>query len=173
MPLTQGEQISVRSPTQRPEQVAMNNAPIVFAGYGVSAPERQWDDFKDVDVRGKVIVVLINDPDIEGGEGNFGGKAMTYYGRWTYKYEEAARRGAAGVHDRPRNRARLLRLGDGQEFEHQHHVRHRPPEPGGRAHGRSKAGSSATPRWRCSAPPGSTSKPPSRRPSAATSGRST
>ena len=48
-------------------------------------------------MRGKLLVVLINDPDFEGGEGDFGGKAMTYYGRWTYKYEEAARRGAAGV----------------------------------------------------------------------------
>jgi len=63
----------------------------------VSAPERGWDDFKGVDVRGKILVLLINDPDFEGGEGQFGGKAMTYYGRWTYKYEEAARRGAAGV----------------------------------------------------------------------------
>ena len=71
--------------------------PLVFVGYGVSAPERNWDDFKGVDVRGKLLVVLINDPDFEGGEGDFGGKAMTYYGRWTYKYEEAARRGAAGV----------------------------------------------------------------------------
>jgi Zn-dependent M28 family amino/carboxypeptidase len=95
--LAQGEQISVRSPTNGQQQVTLSNVPILFAGYGVSAPERQWDDFKDVDVRGKMIVVLVNDPDFEGGEGNFGGKAMTYYGRWTYKYEEAARRGAAGV----------------------------------------------------------------------------
>ena len=83
MALAQGEQISVRSPTNGQQQVTINGAPILFAGYGVSAPERQWDDFKDVDVRGKVIVVLINDPDIEGGEGDFGGMAMTYYGRWT------------------------------------------------------------------------------------------
>ena len=95
--LTQGEQISVRAPLNGQKQVAVNAAPLVFAGYGVDAPERQWDDFKDVDVRGKVIVVLVNDPDFDGGEGEFGGKAMTYYGRWTYKYEEAARRGAAGV----------------------------------------------------------------------------
>ena len=95
--MTQGEHISLRSPTNGQQQVALNNVPILFAGYGVTAPERQWDDFKDVDVRGKIILVLINDPDIEGGEGSFGGKAMTYYGRWTYKYEEAARRGAAGV----------------------------------------------------------------------------
>ncbi len=95
--LAQGEQIAVRAPTNGQQQVRINGAPILFAGYGVTAPERNWDDFKDVDVRGKVIVVLINDPDIEGGEGQFGGREMTYYGRWTYKYEEAARRGAAGV----------------------------------------------------------------------------
>jgi len=69
----------------------------VFVGYGTHAPERDWSDFKDTDVAGKVIVALVNDPDFEGGEGDFGGDAMTYYGRWTYKYEEAARRGAAGV----------------------------------------------------------------------------
>jgi Zn-dependent M28 family amino/carboxypeptidase len=97
IPLAQGEQIAVRSPTNGQQQFSLDNVPILFAGYGVSAPERQWDDFKDLDIRGKIIVVLVNDPDFEGGEGNFGGKAMTYYGRWTYKYEEAARRGAAGV----------------------------------------------------------------------------
>jgi len=78
--------------------VAFKDTPLVFAGYGVSARERGWDDFKDVDVKGKIIVVLINDPDFYAPEtGTFGGKAMTYYGRWTYKYEEAARKGAAGV----------------------------------------------------------------------------
>ncbi len=97
VPLTQGEQIAVRAPLNGQKQVAVNGAPVVFAGYGVTAPERQWDDFKDMDVRGKVIVVLVNDPDFEGGDGDFGGKAMTYYGRGTYQYEEAARRGAAGV----------------------------------------------------------------------------
>jgi len=97
LPLAQGEQIAVRSPTNGQQQVRLDGAPLVFAGYGVSAPERQWDDFKGQDVRGKILVVLVNDPDFEGGEGNFEGKAMTYYGRWTYKYEEAARRGAAGV----------------------------------------------------------------------------
>ena len=97
VPLTQGEQISVRAPLNGEKQVALNGVPLVFAGYGVTAPERQWNDFKDVDVRGKVIVVLVNDPDFEGGEGDFGGEAMTYYGRWTYKYEEAAKRGAAGI----------------------------------------------------------------------------
>ena len=97
MRLTQGNEISVRAPQNGQSQIRIDNAPLVFVGYGVSAPERNWDDFKNQDVRGKVIVVLVNDPDFEGGEGDFGGKAMTYYGRWTYKYEEAARRGAAGV----------------------------------------------------------------------------
>ena len=95
--LTQSNEIAVRSPQNGQSQIRIENAPLLFVGYGVSAPERNWDDFKGQDVRGKVIVVLVNDPDFEGGEGNFGGKAMTYYGRWTYKYEEAARRGAAGV----------------------------------------------------------------------------
>ncbi|HVM22639.1 MAG TPA: M28 family metallopeptidase [Sphingomicrobium sp.] len=95
--LTQGEQIAVRAPMNGQTSVSLANVPLVFVGYGVSAPERSWDDFKGQDVRGKLLVVLVNDPDFEGGEGDFGGKAMTYYGRWTYKYEEAARRGAAGV----------------------------------------------------------------------------
>ena len=95
--LTQGNEIAVRSPMNGQKQVSFANVPLVFVGYGVSAPERSWDDFKKSDVRGKIIVVLVNDPDFEGGEGSFGGKAMTYYGRWTYKFEEAARRGAAGV----------------------------------------------------------------------------
>src|SRR5689334_11114220 len=97
LPLTQGEEIAVRSPMNGQATVNLASVPLVFVGYGVSAPERNWDDFKGQDVRGKLIVVLVNDPDFEGGEGDFGGKAMTYYGRWTYKYEEAARRGAAGV----------------------------------------------------------------------------
>ncbi|MEO5772724.1 MAG: M28 family metallopeptidase [Sphingomicrobium sp.] len=95
--LAQGEQISVRAPLNGQNALNLNAAPIVFVGYGVTAPERGWDDFKGQDVRGKILVELINDPDFEGGDGDFGGKAMTYYGRWTYKYEEAARRGAAGV----------------------------------------------------------------------------
>src|SRR5690606_40667735 len=75
-----------------------SEAPLVFAGYGITAPERNWDDFKDVDVRGKIIVVLVNDADFEQPElDTFNGRAMTYYGRWTYKYEEAARQGAAGA----------------------------------------------------------------------------
>jgi Zn-dependent M28 family amino/carboxypeptidase len=95
--LSQGTEIALKAPLNGQSSVNLANVPLVFAGYGVTAPERNWDDFKNVDVRGKLIVVLINDPDFEGGEGDFGGKAMTYYGRWTYKYEEAARRGAAGV----------------------------------------------------------------------------
>jgi Zn-dependent M28 family amino/carboxypeptidase len=71
---------------------------LVFVGYGVSAPEYKWDDFKGTDVRGKILLVLVNDPPATAAEPNlFGGNAMTYYGRWTYKYEEAERRGAAGM----------------------------------------------------------------------------
>ena len=96
-PLTQGQEIAVRASMQNVEAVSIQNAPMIFLGYGVKAPERNWDDFKGVDVRGKVGVVLINDPDFETGQGDFGGKAMTYYGHWTYKYEEAARQGLAGL----------------------------------------------------------------------------
>lgn len=95
--LTQGEEIAARSPTNGTSNVNIDGAPLVFVGYGVRAPERSWDDYKGMDLKGKIAVVLINDPDFEGGEGDFGGKAMTYYGRWTYKYEEGARQGAAGV----------------------------------------------------------------------------
>jgi Zn-dependent M28 family amino/carboxypeptidase len=96
-PLKQGEQIAVRASMQNVDRVNIQNAPLVFLGYGVLAPERKWDDFKGESLRGKVGVVLINDPDFETGQGDFGGKAMTYYGRWTYKYEEAARQGLAGL----------------------------------------------------------------------------
>lgn len=99
--LTQTRELMVGS--QRPvPRVTLKDAPLVFVGYGVSAPERGWDDYKGVDLTGKVAVVLINDPDFEAGPGEpvagkFGGPAATYYARWTYKYEEMARRGAAGV----------------------------------------------------------------------------
>ena len=101
VPLRQTQDVMVM--TQRPVQrVEVTSAPLVFVGYGVKAAERGWDDFKGYDLRGKVMVVLVNDPDFEAapGEdayGRFGGKAMTYYGRWTYKFEEAARQGALGV----------------------------------------------------------------------------
>lgn len=71
---------------------------LVFVGYGARAPEYRWDDFKGVDVKGKWLLVLVNDPPAPPNEPSlFGGKAMTYYGRWTYKYEEAERQGAAGM----------------------------------------------------------------------------
>jgi Zn-dependent M28 family amino/carboxypeptidase len=72
------------------------NADIVFVGYGIEAPEYNWDDYKGVDVRGKVLLMLVNEPPSDDPD-FFKGKALTYYGRWTYKYEEAARKGAVGV----------------------------------------------------------------------------
>lgn len=72
---------------------------LVFVGYGINAPEKGWNDYAGLDVKGKTVVILVNDPDWQtaGLEGPFNGKAMTYYGRWTYKYEEAARQGAAAA----------------------------------------------------------------------------
>jgi Zn-dependent M28 family amino/carboxypeptidase len=105
-PLAFGTDIYV-STLQPKDRAVVENAPLVFVGYGVSAPERGWDDFKGQDLKGKVAVFLINDPDFaaakgEDAFGKFGGRTMTYYGRWTYKFEEAARRGAVAaliVHD--------------------------------------------------------------------------
>ncbi len=78
-------------------RVEVTDAPLVFVGYGIVAPELGWNDYEGVDMRGKIAVILINDPDFETGDDRgFGGRAMTYYGRWTYKFEEAARQGAAG-----------------------------------------------------------------------------
>jgi Zn-dependent M28 family amino/carboxypeptidase len=95
--LTQGEEIVV-STRQRGGHVMLSDAELVFVGYGIKAPERNWDDFKGQDMTGKVLVVLVNDADFEEPAlDTFNGRAMTYYGRWTYKYEEAARQGAAGV----------------------------------------------------------------------------
>jgi Zn-dependent M28 family amino/carboxypeptidase len=74
------------------------NAPVVFVGYGIVAPEYKWNDYAGVDVKGKVVMVMVNDPPAPATEPTlFGGKALTYYGRWIYKYEEAARQGAAGA----------------------------------------------------------------------------
>src|SRR5580698_8076186 len=72
------------------------NAPIVFVGYGIDAPQYQWHDYEGVDVKGKILLVIVNEPP-SNDEHFFQGKALTYYGRWTYKFEEAARLGAAGV----------------------------------------------------------------------------
>ncbi|WP_239017240.1 M28 family metallopeptidase [Seongchinamella sediminis] len=76
----------------------LDESPLVFVGYGINAPERNWNDYAGIDVKGKTVVVLINDPGFATGDPQvFNGNAMTYYGRWTYKFEEAARQGAAGV----------------------------------------------------------------------------
>jgi Zn-dependent M28 family amino/carboxypeptidase len=88
----------------RPE-VKVTNADVVFVGYGVVAPEYGWDDFKDVDVRGKTVLILVNDPPVPVDPSDpeklddtvFKGRAMTYYGRWTYKFEQASRKGAAAA----------------------------------------------------------------------------
>lgn len=106
--LAQSREIYV-STVRETNRATIQSSPMIFVGYGVSAPERGWDDYKGVDLRGKVAVFLVNDPDFSAtaGEpvaGKFGGRKMTYYGRWSYKFEEAARRGAIGaliVHDTP------------------------------------------------------------------------
>lgn len=95
--ITQGEQIAVRPPLDGSADIALDRVPLIFSGYGISAPEKHWDDFAGIDVTGKVILVLVNDPDFESGVGDFEGKTMTYYGRYLYKFSKAARRGAAGV----------------------------------------------------------------------------
>jgi hypothetical protein len=93
----------VASSARLQENIAVDQSDVVFVGYGIVAPEYGWDDYKGVDVKGKTILMLINDPPIverEGGQLDakmFGGKAMTYYGRWTYKYEIAAEKGAAAA----------------------------------------------------------------------------
>ena len=90
--------------TKREDPEVVLDAPLIFVGYGVVAPEYHWDDYKDADVHGKVLVMLINDPQIPDPKNPskldpnmFKGRAMTYYGRWTYKFEEAAAKGAAGA----------------------------------------------------------------------------
>lgn len=104
--LAQGKEIAVTT-VRDAAGIDIAHSPMVFVGYGVSAPEAGWDDFKGMDLRGKTLVFLVNDPDFEAqagddARGKFGDRRMTYYGRWTYKFEEAARRGAAAaliVHD--------------------------------------------------------------------------
>ena len=86
------------TPQYEQADVRIDRAPLVFAGYGVVAPEENWNDYAGLDVKGKVVVVLVNDPGfLTNDAGLFKGRTMTYYGRWTYKFEEAARQGAAGV----------------------------------------------------------------------------
>ncbi|MBN8812260.1 MULTISPECIES: M28 family metallopeptidase [unclassified Sphingomonas] len=85
-------------------KVAIKDSDVVFVGYGINAPERGWNDYAGLDVKGKTVVILVNDPDYRAPDtkGLFEGRAMTYYGRWTYKFEEAARQGATAaiiVHD--------------------------------------------------------------------------
>ncbi|MGI1945813.1 M28 family metallopeptidase [Shewanella glacialipiscicola] len=83
--------------------INIENAPLVFVGYGVNAPEYGWNDYQDLDMKGKIAVILVNDPGFARPDsGKFNGKAMTYYGRWSYKFEEASRQGALGaliIHD--------------------------------------------------------------------------
>src|SRR5690606_40873896 len=84
-------------------RVSVNDSELVFVGYGVNAPEQDWNDYAGIDVKGKTVVILVNDPGFHAGdESLFDGHRMTYYGRWTYKFEEAARQGAAAaliIHD--------------------------------------------------------------------------
>src|SRR5438034_2036376 len=94
----------VASSARLQNEIKVENSDIVFVGYGIVAPEYGWNDYKDVDVRGKTLLMLINDPPIPDpkdsaklDEKMFGGRAMTYYGRWTYKYEIAAQKGAAAA----------------------------------------------------------------------------
>ncbi|MBA6414236.1 M20/M25/M40 family metallo-hydrolase [Parahaliea sp. F7430] len=96
--LIQGENIEI-STLHDVDAINFDSAPVVFVGFGVDAPERDWDDFGDIDLRGKVAIFLVNDPDFSASPeepvaGRFGDRRMTYYGRWAYKFEEAARRGA-------------------------------------------------------------------------------
>src|SRR3546814_20774402 len=79
----------------RSAEVKVEDSPLVFVGYGVDAPERDWNDYAGIDVEGKTVVILVNDPGFHAGdESLFEGKRMTYYGRWPYKFEEAARKDA-------------------------------------------------------------------------------
>ncbi len=95
--LKYGSEIMIGS-SQTVDRIDVLSSQIVFAGYGIVAPEYGWDDYKDLDVKGKTVMVLINDPGfVLQDPAFFKGKAMTYYGRWTYKYEEAAKQGASGV----------------------------------------------------------------------------
>jgi Zn-dependent M28 family amino/carboxypeptidase len=98
MTLSYPEQMVINSRRLGTEPHAVEDSEIVFVGYGVVAPEYDWNDYEGLDVEGKTVVMLVNDPGFATGDPElFNGRAMTYYGRWTYKYEEAARQGAAGA----------------------------------------------------------------------------
>jgi Zn-dependent M28 family amino/carboxypeptidase len=98
MSFAYGSEYVIGSYRETPK-TTVDQSELVFVGHGIVAPEKGWNDYAGVDVKGKTVVVMVNDPDFDstGLDGPFGGKAMTYYGRWTYKYEEAARQGAAAV----------------------------------------------------------------------------
>lgn len=84
--------------SQITDQIKIDNSDIIFVGYGIKSPEYNWNDYEGIDVKGKTVLILVNDPGYATGDtALFTGKAMTYYGRWTYKYEEAAREGARGA----------------------------------------------------------------------------
>jgi len=92
-----GDEVMLWSTRTEPE-ISLQNAELIFAGYGIVAPEYQWNDYAGLDVTNKIVIVLVNDPGFASGDKNlFDGRSMTYYGRWTYKFEEAARQGAAGA----------------------------------------------------------------------------
>ena len=99
-----GDDMVVNTRTGK-EHVAIDDSKLVFVGYGVDAPEQDWNDYAGIDVKGKTVVMLVNDPGFHANDASlFEGKRMTYYGRWTYKFEEAARKGAAAaliIHDTP------------------------------------------------------------------------
>ena len=99
-----GSQMVIATYRTAQTHIEVKDSPVVFVGYGIKAPEKKWNDYAGVDVRGKTVIILVNDPDYQSPtlSGPFKGRAMTYYGRWTYKFEEAARQGAAAaiiVHD--------------------------------------------------------------------------
>ena len=163
-PLKWLDEIVVRTLLPIPH-VSVVNAPLVFVGYGVSAPERRWDDFKGADLKGKIAVVLVNDPDFELAPGDplfgrFDGKAETYYGRWTYKYEEAARQGAGGVRSSSMRQCPRPMAGPRSSATPIPATRSStssatiPPTPTLL----SRVGSSVTSPWRCSSPPDWTSR---------------
>jgi Zn-dependent M28 family amino/carboxypeptidase len=103
MSFAYGSEFVVGSYRETPK-TKIDQSEMIFVGHGIVAPEKGWNDYEGLDVKGKTVVIMVNDPDFDATDlkGDFGGKAMTYYGRWTYKFEEAARQGAAAaliIHD--------------------------------------------------------------------------